>query len=231
MSMVWGYDSIITIFLAIFGSIVVIVAQLKINASYSKYKGIFNNKKLSGQEVARMILDSNNLDNIHIVEVSGTLTDHYDPNRKVIRLSKDIFNGESIAALAVAAHEVGHAIQDKENYNFMRIRTMLVPIVNFISYSGYVVILISLIAGMTSYVIYGILLLIATILFQLATLPVEIDASKRAHNELLKLNIINSDEEEGVKNVLTSAAMTYLASLISSILNLLRLILIYRDRD
>lgn len=231
MPMLWGYDSIITIFLAIVGSIIVIAAQLKINASYSKYKGISNNKKLSGQEVARMILDSNNLDNIHIVEVSGTLTDHYDPNRKVIRLSKDIFNGESIAALSVAAHECGHAIQDKENYNFMRIRTMLVPIVNFVSYSGYLVILISLIAGMTSYVIYGILLLIATILFQLITLPVEIDASKRAHSELIKLNIINSDEEEGVKNVLTSAAMTYLASLISSILNLLRLILIYRDRD
>lgn len=229
--MTLGYENIFTIFLAIIGTIIVLVAQIKIKSSYAKYKRIENKRGMTGFDTARMILDKHGLDNIHIVEVSGELSDHYDPSRKVVRLSHDIFHENSIAAISVAAHECGHAIQDKENYAFMRIRAALVPIVNFISGTGFLVIIISLIAGITGYLFYGILMILVTLLFQLVTLPVEIDASKRALTELESLNIVNEEEKNGSKNVLTAAAMTYVASVLSSILSLLRLIIMYSNRD
>ena len=134
---------------AIIGFVIVLFSQISISSNYNKYKRIRNNKKISGQEVARMILDKNGLTDVHVVSVNGNLTDHYDPTRKVVRLSNEIFDGTSIAALSVAAHECGHAIQDKENYTFMRIRSALVPFVNFVTYLGYFSLIISLIAGIT----------------------------------------------------------------------------------
>ena len=229
--MAMSCESLLTISLAVIGTIIVLYAQAKINNAYSKYKKINNKKNITGQEVARKILDSNGLDNVHVVEVSGTLTDHYDPSRKVVRLSKDIFNGNSLAALSVAAHECGHAIQDKEGYGYMRIRSMLVPVVNFISYAGYFVLIITLIAGMTGYLIYGLLLVLASLLFQIVTLPVEFDASKRAKNQVLALGLIDNNEKQGVHSVLNAAAMTYVASVISAIINLIRLILMYGNRN
>lgn len=178
-----------------------------------------------------MILDANGLNNIYVVETEGELTDHYDPNRKVIKLSRGIFNKESIAAISVAAHEVGHAIQDKDGYIYMRIRAFLVPVVNFVTYIGYIVAFISLFAGITGYLKVSIFIILAAILFQLITLPVEFDASKRAKEELLKLNLIDSNEADNVKDMLGAAAMTYVASLISSLINLLRLIIMLRGRD
>lgn len=229
--MTLGYENILTIFLAIVGTVIVLAAQIKIKSSYAKYKEIQNKRGMTGFDTARMILDKHGLDNVHIVEVSGELSDHYDPSRKVVRLSHDIFHGNSIAAISVAAHECGHAIQDKENYSFMHIRATLVPIVNFISGSGFLVIIISLIAGITGYLLYGILMILATLLFQLVTLPVEFDASKRALAELESLNIVNEEEKDGSKSVLTAAAMTYVASVLSSILSLLRLVIMYNNRD
>lgn len=226
-----GYENIITIAFAVIGFIIVLSAQLKINSAYAKSKVITCKKGISGQEVARMILDQNGLTDIHIVETKGTLTDHYDPSRKVVRLSTEIFHGTSIASISVAAHECGHAIQDKENYSFMRIRSALVPFVNLVSYLGYFSIIISLLAGITGYLMIGILILLATILFQLVTLPVEFDASKRAGIQLEQLGLVDLEEKEDVKNMLGAAAMTYVASLISSILNLLRLILMFQNRD
>ena len=135
---------------------------------------------MTGFEVARKILDENGLENIHIVEIKGNLTDHYDPSRKVVRLSTEIFNGSSIASTSVAAHECGHAIQDKDNYNFMRIRSKLVPIVNLSSKLGYLAIFIGFIFSLFDLAIFGIVLLLAMLLFELVTLPVEFDASKRA---------------------------------------------------
>ena len=129
----YGLENIITIMLSVIGFVIVLAAQSFISSSYNKYKKVSNNKNISGSEVARIILDKNGLNDIHVVEVSGELTDHYDPTRKVVRLSSSIFHGNSIAAMAVAAHECGHAIQDKENYTFMRIRSSLVPVVNFVS--------------------------------------------------------------------------------------------------
>lgn len=226
-----GYENLITIFLAVIGLIVVIAAQIGISSNYSKYKNKKNSQNLSGQEVARKILDQHGLKDIHVVSVSGNLTDHYDPTRKVVRLSSDIFNGTTIAAMAVAAHEVGHAIQDQENYSFMRIRSSLVPFVNFVTYLGYFAIFVSLFAGMMGYFIIGILVLLATLLFQAITLPVEFDASKRAQIELDKMNLVSSEDQEGIHNMLRSAAMTYVASVISTLLSLLRLILMFRNRN
>lgn len=225
------YENLLTITIAFISFIIVLLAQIKIKASYAKYKRISNKNNLTGFDVARKILDNNDLSDVHIVEVSGNLTDHYDPTRKVVRLSSDIFHNTTIAALSVAAHECGHAIQDKENYVFMRIRTMLVPLVNFISYLGYIVIFITLIIGMTGYFYYGILLVVATIIFQLVTLPVEFDASRRALKEIDRLKLTSDGEKEGTKEVLTSAALTYVASAISQILSLIRLIIMLNNRD
>lgn len=228
------YESFLTVGLVILSTVIVLFAQLKIKTTYKKYKTIGNSKKLSGQEVARKILDRHGLSNIYVVETQGELTDHYDPKRKVIRLSSDIYHSESIAAISVAAHECGHAIQDKENYAPMRIRTFLVPIVNLVSYLGYFSLIITIFTGIMGYFKLGIIILAATILFQLVTLPVEFDASKRAIKELEKTNSVTKNEKEDAKKMLTSAALTYVASALSSILDLLRLVIMAnnaRDRD
>ena len=217
--------------LAILGFIIVLWAQVNINNNYRNYKKVKIKKGLSGQEVARKILDANGLQNIHIVETQGELTDHYDPKRKVVRLSHTIFHEDSISSVGVAAHECGHAIQDKEGYTFIRIRSALFPFVNFVSYLGYFGLLVSIIGGLTGYLKISILVLLATILFQLVTLPVEFDASKRAKEQLIKLGLIDSDEHEQVTKVLSAAAMTYVAGLISNLLQLLRLVILLNGSD
>lgn len=229
--MTLGYENMLTIFLAIIGFVVTLWAQININRNYAKYKQEKNKSNLSGCEVARKILDANGLGDVHVVEVNGNLSDHYDPSRKVVRLSRDIFHGNTIAAISVAAHECGHAIQDKEDYKFMKIRSALVPFVNLVSYLGYFVLIISLFAGITGYLMAGIIMILATLIFQLVTLPVEFDASKRAGLELKKLNLLDSDEETKVSEMLKAAAMTYVASVISSVLNLLRLIIMFSNND
>ncbi len=228
---VMRYDNITTILLVVVGVILVLYAQIKINITYAKYRKIRNIKGIRGIEVARTILDANGLSQIDIYETNGNLTDHYDPTKKLIKLSSEIYDGTSIASIAVAAHECGHAIQDKQDYSFFKIRSALVPIVNFISYLGYFGLIVSLFAGVTGYLKLSIVILFATALFQLVTLPVELDASKRAKEQLINLGLINTEEEHGIRKVLSAAAMTYIASLVSSILNLLRLILIFSSRE
>lgn len=210
--------------------IITLGAQILISTTYSRYKGVKNEKGMTGAEAARLILDKHGLSHIYVVETRGNLTDHYDPSRKVIRLSTDIYNKASIAAVAVAAHECGHAIQDKENYTFMKIRSMLVPVVNLASYAGYFAIVIGVISGLVNLIWLGILAEVMILLFQIVTLPVEIDASKRAMSEVESLNILNSGELVGGKRMLTAAAMTYVASVLSTMLELLRLILVFTDR-
>ncbi len=209
--------------------IIPIGAQINISMSYKKYKETKNSIGLSGFEVARKILDANGLDDIYIVETGGSLTDHYDPSRKVIKLSRDIFKGESIAAASVAAHECGHAIQHKENYTFMRIRSMLVPVVNLVSSFSWFVIMIGLFTQYFKLFLVGIGLISVGLIFQLITLPVEFDASKRAKKELIKLKLIGKGEDEGVKKMLTSAALTYVASVLTSVLEIIRLLLLFTD--
>lgn len=218
-------------YLLIFISILITtISQILISISYSKYKKVLNNKDLTGFDVARKILDSNGLSNIMILEVKGNLTDHYDPGRKVIKLSTDIYHGSSIASAAVAAHECGHAIQDKTKYIPMRIRSHLVPFVNICTKIGYLAIMIGVIF---SYLLVelGIILLLAMLLFQLITLPVEFNASKRAMKELERLNLLDKEEKNYAKNMLIAAAFTYVASLLSTLLEILRYVLIFTDRD
>lgn len=217
--------------LGLLGLIIVLWAQANVTGNYKKYLKYKVKSNLSGQEVARKILDANGLNYVHIVETKGELTDHYDPTRKVIRLSSNIFHQSTISSVGVAAHEVGHAIQDKEGYSFMRLRSALVPFVNFVSYLGYFGLIISIFAGLTGYLKISILILCVTILFQLVTLPVEFDASKRAKEQLISLGLIDDSEHEQVSRVLFAAAMTYVAGLISNLLQLLRLVLILNDRD
>lgn len=226
-----GLETPLTMILFFIGIIIVTYAQVKINSSYNKYRKIKINKDITGQEAARMILDSNGLNNIYIVETKGELTDHYDPKRKVIKLSRSIFHDNKIASVAVAAHEVGHAIQDKEGYSFMRIRSFLVPVVNLVTYMGYIVAFISLLGGITGYLKISIIMILAALLFQLVTLPVEFDASRRAKEELVKLGIVDSEEIQGVDKMLSAAAFTYVASFISSLINLLRLVIMLKDND
>ena len=206
------------------------LAQFYIMATYKKYLKVDSSKNISGFEVARKILDENNLKDIHIVATGGTLSDHYDPSRGVIRLSNDIFEKNTISSVAVAAHECGHALQKKDGYFLMKIRTFLVPIVNFSSKIAYIVLIFGFLLEFARLIEIAIILMSAGVLFQLVTLPVEINASKRAKKELIRLNIINSDEENKVKNVLVAAALTYVAGLLSSLLELLRLVLIINGR-
>lgn len=225
------YDDWASILLLVIGFILVIWAQVKINFAYSKYRKISNSTGLTGFDVARRILNANGLSNIEVYETNGNLTDHYDPSKKIIKLSNDIYHGTSIASCAVAAHECGHAIQDKENYIFFKIRSFLVPIVNFVSYLGYFGLLVSIIGGLTGYLKLSIIILLATVVFQLVTLPVELNASNRAKKQLDSLNLVAPSEDKGVRKVLSAAAMTYVASLISSLLNLVRLVLLLRRRE
>lgn len=211
--------------------IITMVAQAFVSSSYSKYSKIKNERGITGAEAARYILDKNGLNNVYVVETGGYLTDHYDPTRKVIKLSSNVYKGASIGAVAVACHECGHAIQDKENYTFMRIRSKLVPIVNFSSYAGYFAIILGMLFSSQNLIWLGILMEVIILLFQLITLPVEIDASKRALRELDYSHILNSKELKQGKTMLTAAALTYVASIATTIIQILRLILIFGRRD
>lgn len=207
------------------------IAQAGISLRYKKYKGINNHSKLSGFEVARKILDANGLSDMDIVSTYGTLSDHYDPSRKVVRLSQEVFDGETVAAMAIAAHECGHAIQDKEGYFMMRLRSAIVPIVNLGTKLAYIIILIGILTSILGLFYLGIALTCLGLVFQLVTLPVEFDASKRAKEQLDMLGMAESEDEKGVKKVLTAAAMTYVAGVLSSVLQILRLVLLFSRRD
>lgn len=212
--------------LIILGALIAFIAQAFISIAYKRYKKVYNESKLKGVDVARYILDKHGLKNVQVVEVSGELTDHYDPTAKVVRLSSDIYHGDTVAGMAVAAHECGHAIQDSVGYVMMRIRSKLVPIVNFSSYAGYVAILLGFLFGLTNVVWIGIYFELAILLFQLVTLPVEIDASKRALKELKNYDKIETSEYHGCSVMLVAAASTYVASVATTLLQILRLVII-----
>lgn len=213
------------------GLIITLVAQIYLTSSYNKYKCQDVKSKKTGAETAREILDNNGLRNIEIKEVKGNLTDHYDPRKKVVNLSSDIYHGTTVASVSVAAHECGHAIQDKENYIFLKFRNSIVPFVNFSSKIGYIVIIIGLIFSLKKVAIIGLIMLLAMLLFQLITLPVEFNASKRAKKLLVDLRIINDYELDDSKTMLNAAALTYVAGLMTTLLQILRLALIIARRS
>lgn len=208
-----------------------LISQLYITVTYKKTSNIEFRSDTTGYDVARNILDKNGLNNILVVETNGTLTDHYDPTRKVIKLSKDIYHGNSVASASVAAHEVGHAIQDKEGYTFLKIRHAIFPVVSFLDRISYIVIFLGFLLEYMNLVYFGIFAVGAGVLFQIITLPVEINASKRAIKELKSLNLTTDRTENLSKNMLTAAALTYIASTLAEILQLIRLIGIIKDND
>ena len=211
--------------------IITISAQIYIDSSYRKIKKIASSAGMTGKEVARTILDKNGLDNVNIEEVGTTLGDHYDPASKTVRLSPEVYQKASIASASIAAHECGHAIQDKNGYLFLRIRHSLIPLVNFSSYAGYLAILIGCLFSSLNLIWIGIILEIVILVFQLITLPVEFNASSRALKELEKEKILEKKEIKKARQMLTAAALTYVASAAAAILEILRLLLIFTRRD
>lgn len=216
-------------FLVYFALIVLIPiwAQIKVKGAYSKYSRIPSSSYMRGAEVARRILDSNGLQHIDVVETRGHLTDHYDPRSKTVRLSSANFHGNSLAAAAIAAHEVGHAIQDSQDYAALRIRHSLVPVANIGSNFSWVLIMIGLLAHISGLLLLGIIFMAAAVLFQLVTLPVEFNASNRAMEQVVSLGIIRNDEERETRKVLSAAALTYVAAAAVAVLELLRLVLVF----
>ena len=208
-----------------------LIAQIGVSSNFQKYKRVKNTKELTGYDVARKILDENGLEDIYIVETRGELTDHYDPTKKVVRLSSDIYHGKTVAAMSVASHECGHAIQDKDGYTFMRIRSAIFPIVNVATSISYWIILLGFLFELLDLIYIGIALTCLGLLFQIVTLPVEFDASKRAGVFLKEYNLATEDESKGVKKMLGAAAMTYVAGVLASALQILRLILAARNND
>ncbi|MFZ2257361.1 MAG: zinc metallopeptidase [Clostridiaceae bacterium] len=205
-------------------------AQSKVSSTYQQYSKVGNQRGLTGAQVARFILDNAGLQNITIEPVRGQLTDHYDPRGKVLRLSEGVFGSQSVAAIGVASHEVGHAIQDATNYGPMKLRGAIVPLAAIGGNLSMVLILFGLFLGGTQFVQIGMFLFLFTVIFQLVTLPVEFDASKRALR-ILNTGILSPGELEGAKKVLNAAALTYVAAAISGILNFLRLVLLTRRRN
>ena len=224
------HGNVIQMLLIIGAFAITAFASIYIKSNYRKYIEKKAKKNYTGFDTAREILDKNGLKDVLILEVKGELTDHYDPKKKVVSLSTDIYHGNSIASVAVAAHECGHAIQDKEGYTFLRIRHSLIPLVNFSSVAGYIAIMISLIAGIVDLLWFGIVLECVILLFQVVTLPVEFNASSRALKQIEELNIVDKGEKEGCKKMLTSAALTYVAGVLSAIMQVLRLVLMANDR-
>ena len=211
-----------------------IYAQMKVKSTYKKYAQVACSSRMTGAETARAILDQNGLYNVRVEETHGVLSDHYDPRDKTVRLSTDNYHGHSVAGVAVAAHEVGHAIQDKEGYAYLRVRHALVPVANIGSNLSWILILIGIFANLSGFLLAGIVFMAAAVVFQIVTLPVEFNASSRAMDQVVSLGVIRNDEERETKKVLNAAAMTYVAAALVAVLELVRLLLVYtgmREED
>ncbi|WP_346235874.1 zinc metallopeptidase [Lysinibacillus telephonicus] len=206
-----------------------IYAQFKVKSTYRKFSQVSTSKGMTGAQVARLILDQHGLSDVRVVPTQGVLSDHYNPATKTVALSEDNYYNNTIAGTAVAAHEVGHAIQHKEAYSFLTLRSKLVPVANISSNASWIFVMIGIFASSTNMLLLGIVLLAAGVLFQIVTLPVEFDASRRAMNEVVSLGIISNNEERSARKVLSAAAMTYVAAAAVAVLELVRLILIYTN--
>lgn len=206
-------------------------AQTKVNSTFNKYVRVASHRGYSGAEVARIILDSNGLNNVAIELTRGKLSDHYDPSQRVLRLSNDVYYGTSLASIGVAAHECGHAIQHKVEYAPLKLRSASVPLANIGSNLSWIIFLLGLVFSIKQLVTAGIVLFAAVVIFQLITLPVEFDASARALQQVRNTGILYDDELVGAKKVLDAAAMTYIAAAIMAISQLIRLIAISRRDD
>lgn len=205
-------------------------AQARVRGTFNKYSKIQTKNGFTGAMTARRLLDENDLYDIDIIAAKGMLTDNYNPGKRMVNLSESVHSSASIAAVGVAAHETGHAIQDRDGYGPLKIRSFLVPVANIGSMAGPYIVIFGLILSMDFFIELGIVLFAAAVLFYLVTLPVELNASKRALELIETEGIVEKDELPGVKKVLNAAAFTYIAAAISAILTLLRLVLMSRNR-
>lgn len=206
-------------------------ASAKVNSTFAKYKNSYNSRHITGAQAARWVLDRNGLNNVRIEHISGSLTDHYDPSANVVRLSDDVYGSTSTAAVGIACHEVGHAIQHATNYAPVKIRTAIVPITNFGAKISVPLIIIGLLLASFGDVFIilayaGVACFALSTVFQLVTLPTEFNASRRALNTIEETNLLQGDEYNQAKKVLTAAAMTYVAALAVSLTQLLRFLII-----
>lgn len=219
-----------TYLLAILGLVLTMIASGQVRSTFARYQKVKSRSGLTGAMAARMILDSQGLQNVAIEHVSGSLTDHYDPRSKTLRLSDSTYSCSSVAAICVAAHESGHAVQDKVHYGPLVLRSTLVPAAQFGSSLSWPIFIFGLIFSLQPLITAGIVLFMVAVLFQLITLPVEFNASHRALEIMKSSQLIPEDELEGGRQVLRAAAMTYVAALAASILQLLRLLILANDR-
>lgn len=224
-----------TYILVAIGAAITLYASNKVKSTYAKYASVAATCGLTGAQVAEKILRSQGINDVSVGQVSGSLTDHFNPGKKVVNLSESVYANRSIAAIGVAAHECGHAVQHKEGYFPIKFRTMFVPVANLGTKLGMPILIIGFALSSVSVLVpIGIILFSFGVIFHLITLPVEIDASKRALVILEQEGILHSNEISGAKEVLSAAAMTYVAAAASSLLQLIRIILVYgggRKRD
>ena len=214
------------------------IAQGKVTSNFNRFSKVRNRRGLTGYQAARMMLDANGLRAVQIEQVRGSLTDHYDPRSRVLRLSETVYGVESVAAISVACHEVGHAIQHAQSYGPLKVRNSIVPVVNLASSLSWPMAIIGIILlgsgaliGDTLFNI-GVIAMLAVIFFHTVTLPVEYNASRRAKDQMEELGIIvDGEEARGARKVLSAAAMTYVAALATAIANLLRILAIRGNRD
>jgi hypothetical protein len=219
-----------TYLLVIVGIVISMIASANVNGSFRKYSRMLSRRGIRAEQAADMILRSAGIYDVSIQRISGNLTDHYDPRAKVLRLSDSVYGSASVSAIGVAAHECGHAIQHANGYVPLKLRSAIVPVVNFASKLSMPLILIGLLLGYLQLAQLGIILFSAVLIFQLITLPVEFDASGRAVRVLNKSGILSGDEVKGARRVLRAAALTYVASVLSTALQLFRLILLVNRR-
>lgn len=205
-------------------------AQIKVNSTYKKYASFPTKRGMTGAQAARRILDENGLSHVKIEHIRGNLNDHFDPRAGVIRLSDAVHDSKSAAAIGVAAHEAGHAVQYAKNYLPMRFRALIIPATRFGSILAIPLFFLGMIFASDYLMLAGILLYATVALFQLATLPVEFNASRRAMTVLASSGMLNENEQDAARQVLTAAAMTYVAALVTSLLTLLRLIVLANGR-
>lgn len=226
----YGFD-VYYIILILPAFILSLIAQIKVKSTFSKYSTNYNSARLTGADAARRVLSAHGVYDVRIERVGGQLTDHFDPRTKVIRLSDSVYDSTSVAAVGVAAHEAGHAVQHAQSYAPIKIRNSLIPLVNFGSSISWLAILAGILLSNDLFIFAGIILFSFSTLFQLVTLPVELDASNRAMATLRGEFLLRDERElSGARKVLTAAAMTYVAAVIMSLAQLLRLLLIFGKR-
>ena len=227
----YGYYFDPTYILIIIAAIISLIAQWRVNSAFSKYSRVASMSGMTGAQAARMILQSNGINDVSVQRISGKLTDHYNPSTKVLNLSESVYGSTSVAAIGVAAHECGHAIQHARGYFPLSLRTALVPVANIGSQLSWVFIIVGAILSFNQTLItIGIIMFSAAVLFQLVTLPVAFNASARALEQLESNGILYRDEVSQTRKVLSAAALTYVAAAATAILQLLRLIILFGGR-